>query len=356
MKQCKILILSSEINPKTQGGIQTFCRVLNEMYPASLVIVTKKTKEKELYYVKNIKEISINNFFIRVLNKLSNYMIEDYLYKKIIAQEKPNIIILNSPQKVKCIKKFNTFNILVQHTNYARYMSSKYYFRSDRKLINLTKDVIDKFVFLSPYDEKIFSKGLGLSKEKTIYIRHASNVSTYNSAKKNNKKLIMLTRLVNKYKRIDLSIKAMRKLPDYDLEIWGDGPDRCSLENLIVDFNLKNVKFMGTTSNVIEVLDNAGIYVMTSDYEGYPMSVIEALRRGLPLVVRNTFDSSRDFVHGNGVLLNTKWDEDEYVQGIRKIEENYDDFSLQSLKLGQRYNIELIKNEWDKIFKYVEEN
>ena len=42
---------------------------------------------------------------------------------------------------------------------------------------------------------------------------------------------------------------------------------------------------------------------MTSDYEGYPITLIEAARRGLPIILRNTFDSAQDIVIDNGILL-----------------------------------------------------
>ena len=35
----------------------------------------------------------------------------------------------------------------------------------------------------------------------------------------------------------------------------------------------------------------------------YPISTIEAMRRGLPIVLRNTFDSAQDIVINNGVLF-----------------------------------------------------
>ena len=47
---------------------------------------------------------------------------------------------------------------------------------------------------------------------------------------------------------------------------------------------------------------------MTSDFEGYPITLIEAMRRGFPIVLRNTFDSAQDIVINNGVLLEKEWD------------------------------------------------
>ena len=88
---------------------------------------------------------------------------------------------------------------------------------------------------------------------------------------------------------------------------------------------------------------------MTSDSEGYPISTIEAMRRGLPIVLRNTFDSASDIVIDNGVLLEKDWNEDKFVEAVRKIYDNYEYYSENSKKLGERHSSEVIKKEWDKL-------
>lgn len=92
---------------------------------------------------------------------------------------------------------------------------------------------------------------------------------------------------------------------------------------------------------------------MTSDYEGYPITLIEAMRRGLPLVLRNTFEAAEDIVIDNGVLLNKEWNEDKFAEAVRKIYDNYEYYSENSKRLGARHNLEVIKKEWDKLFKEV---
>ena len=90
---------------------------------------------------------------------------------------------------------------------------------------------------------------------------------------------------------------------------------------------------------------------MTSDYEGYPITNIEAMRRGLPIVLRNTFDSAPDIVvdNTNGILLDKEWNEDKFVEAVRKVYDNYEYYSENSKKLGKRHSPEVIKKEWDKL-------
>ena len=167
----------------------------------------------------------------------------------------------------------------------------------------------------------------------------------------------MITRIDNTSKRFDLAIKAMKKLSEFTLNIYGDfhtEKDKIYLQNLLEEEKISNVFFRGSTTKVQEKLDESGIFIMTSDGEGYPISTIEAMRRGLPIILRNTFDSAQDIVIDNGVLLEKEWNEDRFVEAVRKVYDNYEYYSENSKKLGERHSPEVIKKEWDKLFKEIE--
>ena len=124
--------------------------------------------------------------------------------------------------------------------------------------------------------------------------------------KQKNKRLIIIARLENKQKRLDLAIRAMKKLSDFTLEIYGAGSDEEMFRELIKQEKLEdNVFLMGATNKVKEKLDECSIFIMTSEFEGYGITNIEAMRRGLPIVLRNTFDAAPDIVQNNGCLLYT---------------------------------------------------
>lgn len=164
-----------------------------------------------------------------------------------------------------------------------------------------------------------------------------------------NKNLIMIARLENNIKRFDLPIKVMKKLPDFTLNIYGDGRDKKKLENLIRKESLKNVILHGGTNQIKEKLDENSVFIMTSDFEGYGITNIEAMRRGLPLIVRNTFEAAKDIVIDNGILLEKEWNEDKFIEAIRKIYDNYEDYSQNAIKQSKRYESELIKEKWKEL-------
>ena len=336
-------------HPGCLGGIETFERNLKKMH-SQIVFITYKNNKKKYYNIQNVIEIEKKNIIFKVLNYiLGKYFILKYVISKI----KYDIILINRPEEIKIIKSKNKKKILVQHTSYEEYLRT--YFKNNKKLIEKCKKELDYFIFLSEYDRERFIKEINFPREKTVVIRHTCEIEILERSKLKNKELIMLCRLDNKSKRLDLAIKAMRKLSDFILNIYGDGEDKEYLENLIKEKNLKNVILHGGTNQVKEKLDENGIFIMTSDLEGYGIANIEAMRRGLPIILRNTFDSAPDIVQDNGILLDKEWNEDKFVEAVRKVYDNYDYYSENSIRMGKRHDFEVIKKEWSNLFIKLKE-
>lgn len=87
----------------------------------------------------------------------------------------------------------------------------------------------------------------------------------------------------------DILLRAMRIVLSHEplthLFVIGDGSDRSNLEKLTENIGLtKNVEFSGFVENVIPYLDKIDIFVLPSQGEGLPISIIEAMAKGLPVV------------------------------------------------------------------------
>jgi glycosyltransferase involved in cell wall biosynthesis len=78
---------------------------------------------------------------------------------------------------------------------------------------------------------------------------------------------------------------AARQRPDIRLFIIGDGPERSSIESLVADLGLQNrVTLLGTRSDVHRLLAAADGFLLTSVSEGIPVTIIEAMAAGVPVV------------------------------------------------------------------------
>jgi len=109
--------------------------------------------------------------------------------------------------------------------------------------------------------------------------------------KQENDKFVFLTvgRLVP-VKNIDLQIRAMaevaKKYPNVELIIVGDGPERKKLELKIKNLKLQNyVKLLGWQNDTDKFYSQADAFLLTSDYEGWGMVIIEAASYGLPVIM-----------------------------------------------------------------------
>lgn len=73
--------------------------------------------------------------------------------------------------------------------------------------------------------------------------------------------------------------------PQCHLTLVGDGELRQEVESLVKDLGLEQaVTFAGAQADVRPYLEKADIFVLPSDYEGIPMTIIEAMATGLPIV------------------------------------------------------------------------
>lgn len=77
----------------------------------------------------------------------------------------------------------------------------------------------------------------------------------------------------------------LERIPDCKLCLIGDGELRPEMEQLVEKLGIQNaVVFQGSQSNVHPFLNQADAFLLPSNYEGMPMTIIEAMATGLPIV------------------------------------------------------------------------
>lgn len=77
----------------------------------------------------------------------------------------------------------------------------------------------------------------------------------------------------------------IQKHPDSELNLIGDGELITEIKYMVQELGIQDkVRFLGLQSKVYPYLNNADVFVLTSDYEGIPMTLIEAMGTGMPIV------------------------------------------------------------------------
>lgn len=101
-------------------------------------------------------------------------------------------------------------------------------------------------------------------------------------------KVIAVSGRLERVKRHDLSILAWKKIqdrfPQWSLQIFGEGSQRRDLEALIAKNNIKRVRLMGHQPNAVDRVARSAVLLHPASYEGFPLSVCEALAAGTPVV------------------------------------------------------------------------
>lgn len=86
-------------------------------------------------------------------------------------------------------------------------------------------------------------------------------------------------------KGFNVLIEAWKGIQNAELWIVGDGFEHENLQRLITELNLQqSVKLLGFRSDIVELMQQASLYVMSSHYEGCPYTMIEALLCKTPMI------------------------------------------------------------------------
>lgn len=136
---------------------------------------------------------------------------------------------------------------------------------SVRVVSNRIKDYVSK------YTDKIEVRPIAVDVEK---IKNAPAIP-------HEKKTILVVSRLEPEKRVDWVVKAMKHIKDAELKIVGDGSQRKYLEELAKGLP---VTFYGWTNDTIPFYKSADIFVNTSLYEGYGMTLVEAQAAGLKIL------------------------------------------------------------------------
>jgi glycosyltransferase involved in cell wall biosynthesis len=177
------------------------------------------------------------------------------------------------------------------------------------------------------YNKTLFlTKGTQTSVAKIscgVPMPHAKAIKTFNKKLR----VLYLGRVIEEQKRISILSKVMRRTIDCKLDIsWtiaGSGPDLPFLINEFSD-NSSCVKFLGSVpySAVPNLLSQNDVYFLCSDYEGLPLSMLEAMGAGLVPVVSDLASGISEVVNScNGVRVPID-NEDDYFNAIYSLLEN----------------------------------
>lgn len=142
------------------------------------------------------------------------------------------------------------------------------------------------FVFQTPDAQAYFSRRI--QKRSSIILNPLSSNLPKHFIGEREPRIVSVGRL-HSQKNITLLLTAfaevVKKYPQYSLEIYGEGPLEERIKEKIHEMNLQEkVLLKGFCKDVHQKIVAASMFVMTSDYEGMPNALLEAMAIGLPCI------------------------------------------------------------------------
>lgn len=275
--------------------------------------------------------------------------------RRIIKEIKPNVVVsfgyvINPLLILSCIG-LNT-PILISERNDPVKEPNKILFRIIRRI---TYPLSNKLVVQTPEIKKFFSSFMKKSKISIVPnpITKIIPRKNYNNL---GRKIVSVGRLDQVQKNQLLLIYAMRDIvrefSDATLTIYGEGEDRKLYEETIDSLNLSsNIFLPGEVINVQDKVIENDIFVLSSNFEGMPNALIEAMASGMACVSTKCGGGGAEWLinsEENGILVDQN-DHQAITRNVISLFENEKmvmDLGKNAALLNTELNQDKIINLW----------
>lgn len=157
------------------------------------------------------------------------------------------------------------------------------------------------------------------------------------------------------HKLLILAFSQMaEEFPDYKLVIYGDGEKKGELQQSVEKLGLENrVSFPGRIENVAEAIYKTRVFVLSSNTEGMPNTLLEAMALGLTVVSTDCpcGGPAELIEHGKNGLLTPVGDEKAMKENLRFVLNNLqraDEMGNNARITSEIYRPEAVLSEWEK--------
>ena len=129
----------------------------------------------------------------------------------------------------------------------------------------------------------------------------------------------------------------------------------CTLFSLLMLILFASISYYARSCG-FEVYEKASILLLTSDYEGFPLTITESMNFGVIPIVYGSYSAAYDIISDNysGMISkpNNGFDEEDFTNKLKMLLSSVTkrkDFSLNALNDSRRFLLNNIYEKWEKI-------
>jgi len=276
------------INAIHHGGAERVMVNLANMFSLrgyEVILVTSFFDREEYSLSSSVKRLSLeeaeaNQSFLKKNTTRINRL------RAICKKEGPDILVSFMAEanfRAILASRFLGIKTLISVRNDPRQEYPGFLFKAAAKILY---PLASGCVFQTEDAKKWFSRAV---QKKSRIILNQVDEKFYKVNFSGERKDIVTVGRLESQKNQRLLIEAFAQIadhfPEVNLRIYGDGELRQSLAELAKSLGINNrVYFMGACMDIQEKIQNAKLFVLSSDYEGLPNAVMEAMALGIPVV------------------------------------------------------------------------
>lgn len=373
----KIVFITGSIDPSIGGvervtwSLSTFFESVNYecfyIYYGEDSPIICSNKKLHLDYFKCTNEIEFYKKFRAFIieNGISIVIDQDYYTP-------PLIYSLNEIKKELNIKLFFCYHRnplfedvmngydsrrIILKNKIKRLINKKVYYPGFVQLNNLC----DKYVVLSKSYIPLFSKRFNIDKNNITSINNPIPFNSHYEFEITSKEktVLILTRFVEKIKNIKASIRIWKQIEEWGYSGWnlviaGYGKDEDVIKEYANDLELKSYSFVGKLKDPTSYYKSSSILMMTSNCEGYPMTLIEAMQFGCIPIAFDNYSSLKDIItnYNDGIIIPSK-KEKLFSKELLKLminQEYREKIALNAIEKSSNNSIDKVGIQWLELF------
>ena len=322
------------------------------------------------YLPEDIRVIGVT----RKTESLPSKLLQVLSFMKTVYKEKPQVILsMLSHNNIMAILSGLLFGIRViacEHNTLSEVIKTK----EGRRILGVPASLLvkifyrfaAKFIAVSEGVRSNLISDFGMRSEKVQTIYNPIDLSRINSLIPDSPEhpffrdrkpiVIALGRLIPG-KGFDILLKAFSRVIseiDARLLILGEGPQRAYLENMIRDLGVTGkVSLAGFQKNPYTFLAHSDIFVLSSQHEGLPMAILEAMACGIPVISTDCRSGPREILQNGqcGILVpvNNETALADAITRLLKDREQREEFSKRGKERMKDFTVNEIVRQYEDV-------